>query len=140
MMPVDHPLALHSEITLNQLIDQPFVALTKGQRWRDRLEEVFAGTGVAPRINPETTSTPVVKQLVREGHGLTIVDRICGRIMAGEPLVLRPLAREQWITYASIHPRGPRQSLAEAFVDAMCAFVENERARDPEIADTVRLI
>lgn len=140
MMPVDHPLARHSEITLNQLIDQPFVALTKGQRWRDRLEEVFAGTGVAPRINLETTSTPVVKQLVREGHGLTIVDRICGRIMAGEPLVLRPLAREQWITYASIHPRGPRQSLAEAFVDAMCAFVENERARDPEIADTVRLI
>lgn len=140
MMPVDHPLALHGEITLNQLIDQPFVALTKGQRWRDRLEEVFAGTGVAPRINLETTSTPVVKQLVREGHGLTIVDRICGRIMAGEPLVLRPLAREQWITYASIHPRGPRQSLAEAFVDAMCAFVENERARDPEIADTVRLI
>jgi len=140
MMPADHPLARHREITLNQLIDQPFVALTKGQRWRDRLEEVFAGTGVAPRINLETTSTPVVKQLVREGHGLTIVDRICGRIMAGEPLVLRPLAREQWITYASIHPRGPRQSLAEAFVDAMCAFVENERARDPEIADTVRLI
>lgn len=140
MMPADHTLASHDEITLDQLIDQPFVALTKGQRWRDRLDEVFAGTGVAPRINLETTSTPVVKQLVREGHGLTIVDRICGRIMAGEPLVLRPLAKEHWITYASIHPQGPRQSLAEAFVEAMCAFVESERTRDPEIARTLRLI
>lgn len=140
MMPSEHALAGHTEITLDQLIDQPFVALTKGQRWRDRLDEVFAGTGVSPHINLETTSTPVVKQLVREGHGITVVDRICGRLMPNEPLVLRPLAQERWITYATIHPQGPRQSLAEAFVDAMCAFVENERARDREIADTLRLI
>ncbi|MAN77095.1 MAG: LysR family transcriptional regulator [Rhizobiales bacterium] len=140
MMPTNHALAANAEITLDQLIGQPFVALTKGQRWRDRLEEVFAGTGVSPRINLETTSTPVVKQLVREGHGITVVDRVCGRVLDNEPLVLRPLAQERWITYATIHPQGPRQFLAESFVEAMCAFVESERARDTEIADTLRLI
>ncbi len=140
LMPPDHPLAARPEIDITELFAQPFVALTKGQRWRDRLDETFAATGVAPHLHIETTSTPVVKQLVREGHGITLVDRICGRIMAGEPLVLRPLAQERWITYASIHPQGPRQSLAETFVEAMCGFVESERARDTDIACTLRLI
>lgn len=140
LMHQNHPLAESAEVSLEQLIEVPFVALTKGQRWRDRLDEIFVATGVAPHIDLETTSTVVVKQMVSEGLGVTLVDRVCGRIMDGEPLVMRPLAQERWVTYASIHPQGPRQSLAEAFVDAMCSFVEAQRGRDPDIAATMRLI
>lgn len=140
LMRDDHPLAQKNEIGIDDLIEQPFVSLCKGQRWRDRLDEVFVASGVAPRVVLETTSTPVVKQLVRDGLGLTMVDRVCGRVMEGDPLVLRPISPERWITYASIHPKGPRQALAEQFVEAMCGFVEAESARDPAIAAAMRLI
>jgi DNA-binding transcriptional LysR family regulator len=140
LMPHDHPLARFDALTLDQLVDQPFATLYKGQRWRDRLDEVFAHDGHLPRIAIETTSTPVIKQLVCDGLGLALVDLICGRPAAGDGLVFRPLAEERWIVYAAIHPKGPRPALAESFVEGMCQFIESECARDPAIAATVRLI
>lgn len=140
LMPENHPLAERETITTEELALQPLVALCKGQRWRDRMDEVFATAGLTPSLPLETTSTPVVKQLVRDGLGLTIVDRICGRIADGEPLVLRPLAQERWITYATIHPRGPRPLLAGEFVSSMRRYVMLERSRGAAIAETMRLI
>ena len=140
LMPENHPLATRATITTEELADQPLVALCKGQRWRDRMDETFATAGLSPALLVETTSTPVVKQLVRDGLGLTIVDRVCGRIIDGEPLVLRPLAQERWITYATIHPRGPRPTLAEEFVRGMRSFVTIECARSQAVAQSMRLI
>jgi len=140
LMPADHPLAELDEIAQEALVHASFAALTKGQRWRDRLDVVFEAMGLAPRIAIETTSTPVVKHLVREGLGIALVDRVCGRLIDGERLAMRPLVPERWITYATIHPKGPRQVLAERFVEAMCGFVDRERARDPQIARALRLI
>lgn len=140
LMRADHPLAGRSAISPEDIADQPLVALRKGQRWRARMDEVFSGAGLSPPIPYETTSTPVVTQLVRDGLGLTIVDRVCGRILEGEPLVLRPLAQERWVTYATIHPRGPRPSLEQHFVRSMQEFVVAERHRSPDIAATLRLM
>jgi DNA-binding transcriptional LysR family regulator len=140
LMPQNHPLAQRETITTEELAHQPLVALCKGQRWRDRMDAIFATAGLTPALTLETTSTPVVKQLVRDGLGLTIVDRVCGRIVDGEPLVLRPLDQESWITYAIIHPRGPRPLLAGEFVKSMRSFVTQERTRSPAIAESMRLI
>lgn len=140
LMRADHPLADRRTISPEDIVDQPLVALRKGQRWRARMDEVFSGAGLSPPIPYETTSTPVVTQLVRDGLGLTIVDRVCGRILQGEPLVLRPLAQERWVTYATIHPRGPRPSLEREFVQNMRAFIDDERERSQDIATTLRLL
>lgn len=138
-MPVGHPLAERREIDVETLASQPLVALTVGQRWRERLDEVFATGSLQPRIEIETTSTPVVMQLVREGIGLTVVDQVCGQV-AGNGIVMRPLSPERWITYASIHPQGPRQPLADRFVDAMCDWIESRRNADTAVAENLRLI
>lgn len=140
LMPADHPLAGSDFIEPEALLDHPMVALHTGQRWRDRMDEVFSGAGLAAPVPIETTSTPVVMQLVRDGLGLTIVDRVCGRILAGEPLVFRPLAQERWVTYATIHPRGPRPTLERDFVRSMRDFVDAERQRHPDIAGSLRLL
>ncbi|MGV3650211.1 MAG: LysR family transcriptional regulator [Devosia sp.] len=140
LMRADHPLANCDVIEPEALVNQPIVALHKGQRWRDRTDEVFSGAGLAPPIPIETTSTPIVTQLVRDGLGLTIVDRVCGRIMQGEALVLRPLAQERWVTYATIHPRGPRPALERDFVQSMRDFVVAERQSNPDTASSLRLI
>ena len=140
LMRSDHPLAGRDAIGPEDIVDQPLVALRKGQRWRSRMDEVFSGAGLSPPIPYETTSTPVVTQLVRDGLGLTIVDRVCGRILEGEPLVLRPLAQERWVTYATIHPRGPRPSLEQDFVRSMRDFIIAERQRSADIAASLRLM
>lgn len=140
LMPSDHPLAGQSTVAPEDLVGQPLVALRKGQRWRDRMDQVFSGAGLSPPVPYETTSTPVVTQLVRDGLGLTIVDRVCGRIRPGEPLVLRPLTQDRWVTYATIHPRGARPALEQNFVQSMREFITAERQSAPEVADSLRLI
>lgn len=129
LMRTEHPLVQHAEITLEELARHPIVALTKGQRWRERLDNMFSAEGLTPEIHVETTSTPVVKNLVRDGAGVTVVDCICGRISDHEPLVLKPLAIEKWITYATIHPSGPRPAQSEKFIDAMRDFIRSEMTR-----------
>lgn len=136
----DHPSAGKADIDIADLENEPLIGLLKGQRWRERLDEVFGLNNIPSRIVLETTSTHVVKHLVRDGLGLAIADRICGRLMPDEPLVLRPLAPERWITYATIHPKGPRSALAEDFVRALRAFVAENSARDPEFGADVRLL
>ena len=129
LMRTDHPLAQQADIALEDLARHPIVALTKGQRWRERLDNIFSASDLAPEIHVETTSTPVVKNLVHDGAGVTVVDCICGRISDHEPLVLKPLAIETWITYATIHPDGPRPAQSERFIDAMRDFIRSEMAR-----------
>jgi hypothetical protein len=67
-----------------------------------------------------------------------VVDRICGQVR-NDGIVLRPLTPERWITYASIHPQGARQPLADRFVDAMCEWIEVQRG-DTAVAESLRLI
>ncbi|KQX38254.1 hypothetical protein ASD04_11645 [Devosia sp. Root436] len=139
LMRTDHPLAGQAEIALDELARHPIVALTKGQRWRERLDDIFSASGLTPEIHLETTSTPVVKSLVRDGAGLTVVDCICGRIADDEPLLLKPLAGEKWITYATIHPNGPRSARSGQFIEAMRDFIRAEMTRS-QARSMLRLI
>ncbi len=90
------------------------VCLTKGPRWRERLDDVFAGVGMSADLI-ETTLTPVMKTLVQDGLGLTIFDGICGRITEGDSLVLIPLVPVGWITYAAIHPPASARPAARLY-------------------------
>lgn len=140
LMPADHALAKRAELTTADLASEGFATLAKGQRWRDRLDECFGREGLSPKISLETTSTPVIRQLVRDGLGLALVDLVCARPVREEGLAFVPLADERWTTYAAIHPDGPKPVLTEHFVDTMCQFIEDERERDPTFAANMRLI
>jgi DNA-binding transcriptional LysR family regulator len=140
LMRHDHPLAEQASISVHDLSRHPIVALTKGQRWRERLDDVFSASGIVPEVRLETTSTPVVKSLVRDGAGVAVADAICGRITDNEPLRLLPLMPEKWITYATIHPNGPRPARSGRFIEAMRDFIRSEISRNPGCEPMLRLV
>lgn len=140
LMPENHALSDRAEIGLAGLKDEAFVTLTVGQRWRQRLDEAMGAAGLRPAISFETGSTLVTVEMVRQGLGLTLIDPIAVPAGGMQGLVMRPLEGDQWTTYASIHAKGPRAELAERFLDALSAHVEDQRAAHPEIADTLYLI
>jgi DNA-binding transcriptional LysR family regulator len=139
-IPAGHPLAALDEITVDRLAREELVVLRAGQRWRERLDDLLTAAGRLPRIAVETSSTVVAIQLVAEGLGLTVTDRICGHTFAPDRIVYRPLAPAVWIRYASIHGHGPRSALAARFLKAIAETVEAKRAADPEMAASLRLI
>ncbi len=135
-----HPLADAAEIRVEDLAGQDFVTLAAGQRWRERLEQMMSSTGQPLSIPFETGSTLVTIEMVRAGLGLTLIDRICAPRVQGSGLVLRPVAGDHWITYASLHPPGPPAPLAEQFLDAIAAQIETLRDNEPQARDLLSLI
>lgn len=140
LMPEDHPLNASDEITVEQLAREKVVTLAVGQRWRDRLEEFFGLAGLRPDIALETGSTLVTVEMVRHGLGLTLIDPMVMPPSAMHGMAMRPLAGDHWITYASIHAKGPRAELSEVFLDTLAAHVEARRAEEPGMADLLYLI
>jgi len=140
LMPATHPLAGVGEVTLPQLAEEPMVTLAAGQRWRERLEEVMGGAGLRPTIAFETGSTIVTVEMVRHGMGLTLIDPMVLTPAMMLDLAVRPLAGDHWITYASVHAKGPRPELAEVFLDGLSAHVEARRADEPGMRDLIYLI
>lgn len=78
--------------------------------------------------------------MVRDGLGVSLVDRATLHLRPNDEAVLRPLDEARWITYASIHAPGPRAPLASPFLDAVSEVVEARRAADPAAAEALELI
>ncbi|WP_162901363.1 LysR family transcriptional regulator [Breoghania sp. L-A4] len=140
LMPDTHALTGKDEVTIQDLAGQDFATLEPGQRWRARLDEILGAAGHAITAPFETSSTLVTIEMVRAALGITLIDRVCAPPLLGEGLVLRPLQGEHWITYAILHPPGPRAPLAERFLDAMCDAIEELRTREPQARQLLQLI
>lgn len=140
LLPRNHPLAARESLSAAELVDQPFVGLRPRQRWRDRLDEVMGTVGQPYAVPFETSSTLVTLSLVRDGLGISLIDRVAARLHADDAAVLRPLRENYWITYASLHPDTHREPLAERFLDAVADYVEAERSADPAVRQDLELI
>ena len=140
LMPDGHALAGQEEIAVPDLARYPLVSLGAGQRWRQRLDELTGEAGLRPLVAFETGSTIVTVEMGRHGLGLTLIDPVTFPRAARAGLAMRPLAGEHWITYASIHARGPRAELSEQVLDALSADIETQRGEDPSLADLLYLI
>lgn len=140
LMSDQHPLAACDEVSVSALAGQDFATLEPGQRWRARLDEMLGAAGHAITAPFETSSTLVTIEMVRAGLGITLIDRICAPPKLGDGLVLRAVEGEHWITYASLHPPGPRAPLAERFLDAMSDAIEELRTREPQAREFLHLI
>ncbi len=140
LLPEDHHLASRDMLSIADIAGESFATLAPGQRWRDRLSELMGNKGQTLKAPFETGSTLVTVEMVRQGLGITLIDRICVTLWKGCGLVLRPLEGDYWITYASLHPRGPRAPLSERFLDAISAHIEDLRERDPQAAEMLELI
>jgi len=140
LLPRHHPLAARAAIRAEDLLDQPIVSLQPHQLWRRRLDEIYATAGAKPRMAIETTSTLMVQQLVRDGNGVSIMDRTCARLLPGDSVVFRPIEPERWVTYACIFPTSGRPPLADLFVDCLRGYVRRLCREDAEAAPSFRLL
>ncbi|MEP1649479.1 MAG: LysR family transcriptional regulator [Paracoccaceae bacterium] len=140
LMPEDHPLTGEAEIDPRMLADVPFVTLSAGQRWRSRLDEVMGKSGVRPKIAFETGSTLVTIEMVRQGLGLTLIDATMLPPAAMQGLAMRPVGSDEWLTYASVHAKGPRTEMSEVILDGMCAHIEARREAEQDARHLIYLI
>lgn len=76
LLPLNHPLANCSSITLNQLKDDSFVLFPKGYILRDLVEEHCEQLGFEPIVSFEGQDIDAIKGLVSAGLGITLVPEI----------------------------------------------------------------
>lgn len=139
-LPVDHPLTQKLELDIGDLAGEDIIALKKGQRWRTRLDALFSTQPEPARILVETSSTVAALELVRQGLGITLVDRLCAGLVAQSDLVLRPFAPTIWTEYCLVLGHGRRSKTASEFTKVMKNWFYDMRAANPDTAASVKVL
>lgn len=141
VLPEHHRLAAAASVTAEDLADEPLVGLWPGQRWRRQTDDFFGAGGVRPKYAVETRSSLMACQLVRDGVGVAMLDRICAQAIDLRGLVMRPLEPERWILFGYVHQaRQPLSSVAAAFLDCVRQVLLRFGERDAENARSVVLM
>ena len=68
-----HPLAKKKSIVAADLADQPFVLFETGSITRRLVEDLFHREGIRPEIIMETENVEIIKAMVRNGLGISII-------------------------------------------------------------------
>ncbi|MBQ4898401.1 LysR family transcriptional regulator [Paenibacillus sp. Marseille-P2973] len=122
-VPPQHPLAaLESSsegVSLEQLKDEPFIVLKKGQGFRKLTMDLCRGAGFEPNVVFESNNIETVQSLVAAGMGITLVPRFIARAKRSELIpVYIPLASSPSRTLVIAYRRGRYLSkAAEAFIE-----------------------
>ncbi|MCC4307195.1 LysR family transcriptional regulator [Alcanivorax marinus] len=106
MVPKGHPLESARSVTPAQLARHDIIALAPGLRPRFQMEEIFQKAGVELRCKIETTSTSLACQMVVEGLGVTIIDRLAALAVDPARFVLRPLRPAYRLEFVLLFPPG----------------------------------
>lgn len=84
-VPPNHPLASRKdEISIEELRDEPFVGLKKGQGFRQILVNLCQQGGFTPNIVFESSNIETVQSLIAGGMGITFVPKMLTRSAGGE--------------------------------------------------------
>lgn len=124
ILPPQHPLAEHSEISLAQLIDEPMILFDTppaGQYFTS----LFEMCDLKPRIRFRTTEFELVRSLVARGFGYSILTQHTDIDVSYEnrPLVTRPISdARHGLNVVAVHLAGARLTRrASAFVEQCTA-------------------
>lgn len=106
-------------VSLEQLKDEPFIVLKKGQGFRKLTMDLCRGAGFEPNVVFESNNIETVQSLVAAGMGITLVPRFIARAKRSELIpVYIPLASSPSRTLVIAYRRGRYLSkAAEAFIE-----------------------
>ena len=68
-----HPLSRKKKVLPQDLVRQPFVLFESGSNTRRSIDEFFVSARIEPQIVMETENVEIIKALVRNGLGITII-------------------------------------------------------------------
>ncbi|WP_166267563.1 LysR substrate-binding domain-containing protein [Marinobacter caseinilyticus] len=106
MIPRGHPLEALETVTAEQLAEHDIIALASGLRPRLQMEEIFQAAGVELSCKIETTSSVLACQMVVEGLGVTIIDRLTALAVNEARFCLRPLSPSYRLQFVLLFPPG----------------------------------
>jgi DNA-binding transcriptional LysR family regulator len=78
-MPLDHPLAGRTSVSIDDLADQPFITARKGHWLRRLLDRLFAARDLTPRIVCESDEHSAIAELIGAGLGIGLVPAFARR-------------------------------------------------------------
>lgn len=106
MIPRGHPLEALETVSPAQMAEHDIIALAPGLRPRFQMEEIFHAAGVALDCKIETTSSVLACQMVVEGLGVTIIDRLAALAVDQSRFCLRPLSPNYRLQFVLLFPPG----------------------------------
>ncbi|MGB6008153.1 LysR family transcriptional regulator [Castellaniella sp.] len=129
VLPAGHPLALRTDVSVADLARYPFILINPPHS-REYFLSLFSHAGVRPHVVAEVGSFEMVRALVANGHGVSIlVTRPAGDLAYdGSPLVCLPLRdapTPQKIVLASAADL-PLGAIAQAFLDLARAYLAGQ--------------
>ncbi len=93
VLPPDHPLAGRGELSIAELIDEPMILLDLPHS-REYFRSIFLSLGLEPRIEQRTASPHMVRGLVANGFGYSLLNARLehDRALDGKPFRAVPLS------------------------------------------------
>ncbi|MFM9277003.1 LysR family transcriptional regulator [Paenibacillus jiagnxiensis] len=124
-MPIDHPLAERSSVTLSELLHEPLVLFKKGYYQRKLLEEASNYSGIPLHITFTSNQLSLIRSLVIEGLGITLFLRMVTH--ADKRVRSIPLNPPVYIHLGIGHKKDTYISIASrAFIDFMKQYLQNK--------------
>jgi DNA-binding transcriptional LysR family regulator len=78
-MPLDHPLAGRTSVSVDELADQPFITAREGHWIRRLLDRLFAARDLTPKIVCESDEPSAIADLIGAGLGIGLVPAFARR-------------------------------------------------------------
>lgn len=85
----EHPIARRSEISINEIAEESFISMGSSSTLAEQIRVFFGGHNFAPRISYRCAQVRTVKQLVRQGLGISILPQIARREDESDLVYLR---------------------------------------------------
>ncbi len=129
-LPVDHPLAAKSRLTLRDLAAEPMIAPPRqsGSQLYEVLIQQFSAAGYEPNLVYEGVSMPLMLSMVTAGQGLALLPEFLGRLQV-PGVVMRPLDKATrqtpLLTLNLVARRQQTDNVDEQFIQHAAAFAAN---------------
>lgn len=119
-LPRDHRLAASSEITMRELIDEPFVMLPRGEGFglSEQIMKLCQRAGFTPRISQDAYELPTLCGLVAAGFGVSLIPS-SALIIPFEGAIYRALDPRETVETVAAYSTRARSPALEALLAIM---------------------
>lgn len=138
IIPTEHELAEHEQISLAQLVDEPMILFDTPPAGK-YFTSLFEARGLEPRIRFRATEFELVRSLVARGFGYSILTQHTDIDVSYEnqPLAARPIADVQrGLNIVAVHLPGARLTRRAAAFIEQCEESLNEQPNQTQPPDT----